>query len=184
MKSYIEFYCKNDCAELRKISDKIIMKEFGWLPQMLYDDFYSIALEVLWRCDNGFDDTKGAKFETYLVNCLNKKFRTRVTYINRKRRNNGVADLSFEQLINDEDKITIGDMIADKAPDEISEKTQKYLDGLTKLQKRVAEMIMDGIDIQIIKNSLNLSDRRFNAIFQRMKAREKTVIFDEGNELA
>ena len=43
-------------------------------------------------------------------------------------------------------------------------------------------MIRAGFDTVFIKKELHLSDRRFRSVFQRMKAREKTAIFDEGND--
>lgn len=179
---YLNYYGSNNSEKLREISDVIIGKQFPWLLQMYYDDFYSIADEVLWKCLQNFDDSKGAQFETYLINCLVNKFKTRITYMNRKRRNNGSSEVSLEKVIDDENGTTVGEMIADKPPVEISDTTQQYLNNLTRLQRRVAEMIMLGFDFYSIKKELHLSDRRFNAVFQRMKAREKTVIFDEGNE--
>ena len=181
-KDYIAYYGANNSEKLRQLSDVIIGKQFPWLPQMHYDDFYSIAGEVLWKCVQRFDYSKGASFETYLIGCLMRKFKTRITYMNRKSRNNGNAVMSLEKLINEEDDTTFGETVADKPPVEISENTQGYLNGLTKTQKQVAEMIMDGYDFFSIKKEMHLSDRRFNTIFQRMKSREKTAIFDERNE--
>ena len=178
-----DHYCKNGSWELKRISDVVIGKQFPWLSQMHYDDFYSIADEVLWKCLQQFDNSRDAQFETYLINCLIRKFKSRVTYMNRKIRNCGSSELSLDALIDDESGTTIGETIADRLPIEISENTQQYLNNLSKIQRRVAEMIMSGFDFFSIKKELHLSDRRFNTVFQRMKAREKTVIFDEGNEL-
>lgn len=176
-------YCKDCSQKLREISDVIIGNQFPWLAQMHYDDFYSVADEVLWNCLQRYDGTKKAQFETYLIGCLARKFKTRVTYMNRKRRNCGSSELSLDALIDDEGNITIGETIADKQPIEISSNACQYLGGLSKIQRAVAEMIMLGFDTYTIKRELRLSDRRFNAVFQRMKAREKTAIFDEGNEV-
>lgn len=181
-KDYITYYGANNSEKLRQLSDVLIGKQFPWLSQMYYDDFYSIAGEVLWKCVQRFDYSKGASFETYLIGCLIRKFKTRVTYMNRKSRNCGSSELSLDAIIDDESGTTIGETIADKPPIEISENTQQYLNSLSRTQRRVAEMIMSGFDTFSIKKELHLSDRRFNTVFQRMKAREKTVIFDEGNE--
>lgn len=179
---YLTYYGANNSEKLIQISDVIIGKHFPWLSQMYYDDFYSIADEVLWKCVQNFDGSKGAQFETYLINCLIKKFKSRVTYMNRKRRNSGNSEISLDALIDDESGATIGEMIADKPPVEISENTQQYLNNLSKTQRRVAEMIMSGFDTFSIKKELHLSDRRFNTVFQRMKSSDKTSIFYEGNE--
>ena len=179
---YLNYYCANNSAKLREVSDVSIVKPLPWLLRMYYDDFYSIADEVLWKCLQNFDDSKGAQFETYLINCLIRKFKSRITYMNRKRRNCGSSEISLDAIIDDESGATIGETIADKPPVEISENTQQYLNSLSKTQRRVAEMIMSGFDFFSIKKELHLSDRRFNTVFQRMKAREKTAIFDERNE--
>lgn len=182
MERYIDYYMRENNRELKKITDYLIVKHFGWLPQMYYDDFYSIAGDVLWKCVQNFDGAKGAKFEIYLINCLIRKFKSRVTYMNRKRRNSGSSDVSLEKLIDDESGTTVGEMVADKTLVDISENAQQYLNTLSKIQKRVAEMIMAGFDLSYIKKELHLPDRRFKTILQRMKAREKTIIFDERNK--
>lgn len=182
MEKYIDYYMRENNKKLKKITDNLIVKHFGWLPQMYYDDFYSIAGDVLWRCAQNFDGVKGAQFKTYLINCLIRKFKSRVTYMNRKRRNSGSFDVSLEKLIDDETGMTVGEMIADKAPVEISENAQQYLNSLSKTQRRVAEMIMLGFDFSCIKKELHLSDRRFKTILQRMRTREKTIVFDERNK--
>ena len=173
MENYIEFYCKNDCAELRKISNKIITKEFGWLPQMLYDDFYSIALEVLWRCDAGFSDTKGAKFETYLANCLNKKFRTRVTYMNRQRRNGGIQDVSLDAMI-DEKNISLYNLIShddvETKTSTYSEKVTKYLERLSDEQRQILLLIADGYSVDEVKKILKISSIEFANAYSVIKS--------------
>ena len=173
MKSYIEFYCENDCAELRKVSNLIITKEFGWLPQMLYDDFYSIALEVLWKCDDGFDATKGAKFETYLINCLNKKFRTRVTYMNRQRRNGGIQDISLDAMI-DEKNINLYNLVSkddvETKASTYSEKTIKYLERLSDEQRQILLLLADGYSVDEVKRILNINSTEFANAYSAIKS--------------
>ena len=173
MKGYIEFYCKNDCAELRKISDKIIMKEFGWLPQMLYDDFYSIALEVLWKCDSGFSNDKGAKFETYLVNCLNRKFRTRITFMNRQRRNSGVQDVSLDAVTDDKD-VSLYNLISrddvESKTSTYSEKVTRYLERLSDGQRQILLLVADGYSPDEVKKILNITSTEFANAYSAIKS--------------
>lgn len=173
MKDYIEFYCANDCAELRRISNAIIIKEFGWMPQMLYDDFYSIALESLWKCTNGFDDSKGAKFETYLIHCLNKKFRTRVTYMNRQRRNGGVQDVSLDALI-DEKSTSLYNLIShddvETNTSTYSDKVMRYLERLSDEQRQILLLTADGYSVDEVKKILNISSVELANAYSAIKS--------------
>ena len=58
MGQYVDFYCGNNNKELKKIVDPIIMIHFGWLAQKDYDDFYSIASQVVWDCEKRFNEEK------------------------------------------------------------------------------------------------------------------------------
>lgn len=155
----IEYYFKNDGKELKKLSDYIINKYFGWLPQKDYDDFYSIAGEVLWNCYEKFDNSKGAQFETYLINCLTRKFKTRVTYMNRQRRNGGSQDVSLDVLIEEKDTALVN-LIASDSTVEIetySDKMVAYLKRLSKLQKQILFAIAEGYSNNEIMRVLKIS---------------------------
>ena len=159
MKKYVDYYCKDNHKELIRITNGIILKNFGWLSQMHYDDFYSIAGEVLWNCVENFDESKGAQFETYLINCLIRKFKTRITYMNRKRRSNGIQNASLEALI-EENSPTIMNLIASQYGnnnEEYSEKMLRYLNRLSSLQKKVLFLIAEGYTIDEIKINLNIT---------------------------
>lgn len=172
MQDYIKYYCENDGARIRKISDSIIIKYFGWLPQRDYDDFYSIANEVLWICYKNYDDTKGAQFETHLINCLTKKFKTRITYMNRQRRSNGNQDVSLDALIEDKDA-SLMDLIAsdDKVEvDTYSEKMVRYLSRLSKLQKKVLFAMANGYSSDEIKSRLNISAKELSDVCTALKS--------------
>lgn len=161
MNDYLIFYGKNNEKKLKTISDFIITKHFGWLSQKDYDDFYSIAGEVLWHCCENFDESKGAQFETYLINCLVRKFKTRVTYMNRQRRNNGNQDMSLDALIEEKDS-SLMDLIASDDKVEVStysDKMVKYLKRLSKLQKQVLHAISEGFSNDEIKKRLNISQK-------------------------
>lgn len=181
MKKYVEYYCKNNSELLKTVADGIIIHNFGWIPQRDYDDFYSIAHEVLWNCEKTFDSSKGAKFETYLIGCLTRKFKTRVTYLNRKSRNSGLPEISLQKPVDSENKIMFGETIPYQTEAENDGNfVQRYLDGLTKTQKMVAMMLMDGFNIEEIQKHLNLPERRFKMILKRMRSEEKSAPLYEG----
>lgn len=171
MGKYVDYYCSKD--RLRNMVDRIILKHYGWIPQKEYDDFYSIAGQTLWYCEQKFDGTKGKDFEKYLVDSLYRKFKTQITFLNRKKRCSNSSVLSIEKIIDDESDLTIGDMIATKEDNELSPLAQRYIDSLSKIQKQVAELIMIGYEAGSIKAKLGLSNERYAMIFQRMRTEEK-----------
>lgn len=169
---YLTYYGSNNSEKLREISDVIIGKQFPWLLQMYYDDFYSIADEVLWKCLQNFDDSKGAQFETYLINCLIRKFKSRITYMNRKRRSNGGTNVSLDALI-DEGDACLMNMIASNdtaEPFAYSEKMNLYLDRLSELQKKVLFALADNYSPEEIKKTLNITTTEFSDICTAIRA--------------
>jgi hypothetical protein len=174
MGQYSDFYCKDDNSQLRVIVDTIIRRNFNWLPQCEYDDFYSIAGQTVWYCEMRFDPDRNDSFEKYLVDSLIRKFKSRVTYLNRRKRRGDQPDISLDAFVSNEEQLRNLDFIAAKQDEEIHPVTQRYLDSLTKIQRRIAELIMLGYDIKSIKQILNLSDKRFYMIFCRMKNDSKT----------
>ena len=169
---YIEYYCKNNNKELKRVSNNIITKYFAWIPQKDYDDFYSIAGEVLWGCCQHYDSDKGAQFETYLINCLTKKFKTRITYMNRQRRNNGNQDASLDALIEDKDTCLV-DVVASEDKVEIdsySDKMIAYLKRLSKLQKEVLFAMAEGFSNDEIKIKFSISAKELSDICAALRS--------------
>ena len=107
MKSWVDFYCGNNNKELKKLVNKILISNFGWVASSEYDDFYSLAAQVIWSCEQNFSNDKNTSFNTYLISCLIRKIKTRITYMNRDKRKqkdiegNLIADISYDELIND-----------------------------------------------------------------------------------
>ncbi len=86
MGKYVDFYCKDYNKELKKIVNAMLQRDFGWIAQKDYDDFYSYAAQVVWECEESFDETKGISFHNYLLPCISRRIRTRITYMNRGKR--------------------------------------------------------------------------------------------------
>lgn len=113
MGKYIDFYCKNDNKELKKIVNKILCNNFGWIPQKDYDDFYSIAGQVVWNCEKNFDELKNDNFKGYLTSCLLRKIKTQVTYMNRnKRKADMIAESIYQKLVGESER-TLEDIVED-----------------------------------------------------------------------
>ena len=172
MGKYIDFYCDDSHKKLKNISDMIIQKTFPWLPQKDYDEFYSIAGQTLWYCEEHYKESKDTQFETYLIGCLIRKFKTRVTYMNRKRRNNGNSDLSLDALIDDKDT-AIMSMISttdENMTNLYSSKMLKYLNRLSVLQKQILFDVADGYSNKEIVDKLGITDKEFSDAWTGLRA--------------
>ena len=171
--TYSDYYCSNGNQRLKPIVDNIIRKQFSWLPQSEYDECYSIAGQTVWYCETRYDKKRNNSFEKYLINSLNRKLKTRITHLNRKKRKGSLDNISLDAYIDEEENMTVSDMVADKQDEDVSSLTQRYLDSITKLQRKIAEMIMAGYDSETIKKELGLSDNKFKMIIQRMRSKDK-----------
>lgn len=199
MGKYVDFYCKDNNRELKKIVDPIIMKNFGWLAQKDYDDFYSMAANVVWDCEQKFDDqkVKSNNFKSFLSSCIHNKVKTQLTYMHRDKRvykdcdGNPIYDTSIDMKIDDDDQLCIGDLLqSDFDMDAIllenmgsvySEDVEEYLNSLSELPRKIAKLIMNGYSIGEIKKDLNLTDRQYQNCWNVIKSYDKKRIFYKDN---
>lgn len=168
MGRYVDYYCKNENSQLKKIVDKIIARRFPWIPYKDYDDYYSLAMMVVWDCEMKFTKDKGATFETFLIGCLERKIKSRVTYSNRQKRSNGLSDLSIEKLIDDESSLTFEDMIAAPEEEALSTDVEEYLDSLTRRQRRIATLTMKGYTPKDIQEILHINKKKYKEQWETM----------------
>ena len=82
----LEPYCKDDMRQLKKLSKSIFLRLNEPLTEADYDDFYSIANMTLWQCYNSYSTDKGASFNTFLCDCLTKKFKSEIRDRHREKR--------------------------------------------------------------------------------------------------
>lgn len=171
MGKYVDYYLKND--KLKKMVDYIIAKSFGWLPQKDYDDFYSIAGTTVWYCEEHYDPEKNKSFHQYLVDSLHRKFKTQLTRINRKKRGGGVVNDSLDRFVDENGNVTLGEILPAKETPDLDILVQRYLDSLTKKQRQIADLLMQGCTDRDIKKMLGMSNEQFGVIVMNMKKSEK-----------
>ena len=138
-----------------------------------YDDFESLAGFELSKAIKTFNPQKSNLF-TYATNILQRKAKTELTFYYRDKRIGDLKAESINKITNDESQITIEGILVAEQERELNYLAQRYINSLTNTQKKVAELIMSGYDVKIIKKILNLSDDRFAMIIQRMRSEEKT----------
>lgn len=197
MGSYLEFYCGNQNRELKKIVDPILMGQFGWITQKDYDDFYSLAADVVWKCEESYDLSKGKSFDNFLRPCILNKVKSQITSMHREKRcqrdcfGNPLYDISIDAPVGEDESVTIEDMIPSGfdmdsalALDEPRDgRVEKYLSRLTKIQRRIVEMKMEDMAASEIKEALGLSDKQYESQCEALKSFDTLHVLFGGGEV-
>lgn len=202
MGQYVDFYCKNENKELKKIVNPILAMRFSWIPQKDYDDLYSIAGEVVWDCEEKFDGkkVKTKKFKSFVSTCIHNKIKSYITHMNRDKRmakdkdGNPLHNSSLDAPIGEENGITIGDTVQSDFDIDIalsettdcgcSDKMEVFLESLSETPRKIAEMIMSGYSDADIKENLGLSDKEYQDCWKVIKSYEKKrVLYEESNNV-
>lgn len=189
MGRYVDFYCSDNNKELKKIVTPILACNFGWLAQKDFDDFYSIASQVVWDCEQKFDGkkVKTKKFKSFVSACIHNKIKTHITYMNRDKRiakdenGNPLHNSSLDAPIDDESNSTLGDYLSndynveDDVIGDSDDSVESCLNYLPVTQRKIIELKMEGIPVENIKQELNLSSSEYE---NHMKAimENRTII--------
>ncbi|MCD7996453.1 MAG: hypothetical protein LUH21_04385 [Clostridiales bacterium] len=199
MGQYVNLYCENENQKLKGIVDFVLSK-FGGINQCDYDDFYSLAAVVCWKCEEEYDQTRGIPFEPFFRKRLSNKIKTMITARNRDKRtakievvdeDSGeirkipIPDVRLDAPVG-EDGLTIGDVVAsnfdlDKQLNEVccdlnDEKVERYLKSLSKIQTKIAKLVMIGCSAQEIKDKLNITSREYISNWNDMKSFNKVLL--------
>ena len=191
MGQYVDFYCNDNNKELKKIVTPILLYKFGWLAQKDYDDFYSIASQVVWDCEQKFDGkkVKTKKFKSFVSTCIHNKIKTHITYMNRDKRmvkddnGNPLHNSSLDAPINNEDNSTIGDYIdgefcvEDEVIDNSNEKVECCLEALSSIQRKIIELKMEDVSVEEVKQQLNLSNSEYESHMKAIKENRTVIDF-------
>ena len=192
---FFDYYCENNMQRLKYISYQIFSK-FGGISEKDYDDFYSIANMVLWNDIQSFDESKGISFENILKFHLRNKFKTAMTKRNRKKRGGtndryGSQEVSLDAPVSSQDgndtnllEIISNDMKSDMEDQvtglKYSDRVGKFLDNLSRRNRKIAMYIMVGYDPKDIKRILNISEREYNQAILEFRLYENICILKGG----
>lgn len=173
-KDLVDLYFQNDAKKLNIMIDKILFK-------LKFDvdksDFYSLGNEIFLDALCRYDEKQD--FNGFLYSCLTNKFKTEMTRRNRKKRQADKMALSWETPVGDEGNSTLSDMIAsniniekeilgDDADIIMDEKIERYLNSLSKIQRKIIEMKMQNVEVQNIKEELGLTDSQYSSHMQEV----------------
>ena len=168
MKQILVQYYNNNARKLRKLVDGILAGFSGWSNKDV-DDFYSLANEVFVDVMRKYDNSQS--FEVFLYSCLSNRIKTEITKRNREKRKADKLSISIDTPLSDEEDITIADVIADdfdmekevigKGQETGSLRIAKYMDKLSRLQKSVLKLVIDGYLPEEIREKLKINKAQY-----------------------
>lgn len=190
---------EESARKLHNIVDKIL-SQFGGITDIDRDECYSIAnLEITKyiksQLDKGIEDFDEDKFNGFIYFAISRKVKMHITRKNRQKRCKIVTKMedgkeikeyiyptSLDNLMSDdgqtkidiipsdfdiESSIDVGELL------NLGENVVKYIASLGCIERKIADLIMQGCNSTEIKSILKLSDKEYNTYLSDMKEYEK-----------
>lgn len=179
-------YTENNMRKLKQICYPMIIK-IGGITELDYDDFYSIANETLWKAATVYNEKENDSFDAFLRGCIERKFKTEMTRRNRDRRipSSQIDRLDRPMRDGERESRTFGESLPSKHDieseiDELSKNINliNYINSLSKKQKEIAKLVIDGYELHAIKEALGYTDERFALLLEGMRTFEKHLILN------
>ena len=185
--SVLQPYSENGMQRLKKISQSIFMKFNEPLAKADYDDFYSIANITLWQAYNSYNSDMGVSFDGFLHTCLQKRFKTEITYRHRQKRilnhlatsldavNEGEQESSLLELI-PSDFDTFEEAVRRQDIEQFQGKIRRYISKLSSQQINILNLLMDGYKPSEIQQLLKLSSKEYTDNLHTIRRYENVKI--------
>ncbi len=163
----LDSYYADNAKKLHRTVDKILFK-FGGLYGKDKDDFYSLANEVFVDVMKRYDGIQS--FDGFLYSCLSNKIMTEITRRNCEKRKADRMSVSLDAPVGDEDGCLLKDLIADSHDIEselfgevnaMAYKLERYLERLSKRQKKVLELLSFCYKVEEIRGMLHMTQREY-----------------------
>lgn len=193
MEAIINSFYADNAKKLRNMVDKILFKlKFVDVDN---EDFYSLANEIFVDVLKRYDGEQD--FNGFIYSCLVNKFKTEMTRRNRQKRQADRMSLSWEEKVgNNEESLTIGDIVADdktiesevfkEERDEWRREVKEYLKKLSPLQRQIAFLLSDNNTPDEICEELHITMKHFENSVKRIFADERIKplrpLVEKGNE--
>lgn len=168
LEPYLKPYLSDEDKKLKKMTNEILVKLK--YHDVNRDDFVSLAHEIIVKAMYDYDFIQD--FDGYIYSCLEKKFKTEMTRLNRQKRQADKLALSLETPIGNEEGGTLEDIVASKSTIEkdvfedkeegYSKEMKQYLGRLSKLQKEVLRLISIGYMPSEILEELHINQKLYN----------------------
>ena len=159
MEQILNTYYADNAKKLHKVVDKILLK-FGGLSDKDLDDFYSLANEVFVNVIKRYDGEQS--FDGFLYSCLSNKIMSEITRRNREKRKADRMSISIDTPVGEDKSLTLGDTIADDF--DVEKEVfgeEKYLDSLTKRQRKVVELLAASYSAGEIQDILHITQKEY-----------------------
>lgn len=208
MEQILDDYYKNGGEKLHKLVNQIINKKYGGTADKDMDEFYSVANDVFADIvlHNRYNSSKGS-FDDFLYGALCLAIIDEFKKQNRDKRTtkievideNGdlkkisVPNVYLESAVDGYDNLTIGDTIKSNynLEDETfrslsesdNENIREYISTLTPTQKKIAELIGEGLSKNEIIKKIRISESAYNNNLKAMRHFEKVRILKSSAKL-
>ena len=159
-----------------KVIDKLWVYKFRYMYESCKldrDDFDGLAEEVLTKAFKNDYNPEESSVCTFATNVLQRKAMTELTFYHREKRVGGVVSESLDRYVDGSDGVTLGEILPAKEVPEIDVLAQRYLDSLTKKQRQIAELMMQGCNDKDIKTILGMSNEQYRVAILNMKNDKK-----------
>lgn len=184
-------YYENNARKLHDMADRIL-RRFGGLSDKDVQDFYSLANEVFYDAMLRYNGEQ--PFDGFLYSCLNNKFKSEMTRLNRQKRQADRNVISIDTPIGEDGNLTIGDtlpsdfdmdtVIEKKTGGIYDEKVERYLSSLSRIQRQIVEMKMDDVPVSVMKEQLHLSDKQYEKHWNVIRSYERISILGISNGIS
>lgn len=163
----LKAYYADNARKLHGMVDRILYKFGGWSDKDR-DDFYSLANEVFVDVLKRYDGLQ--PFDGFLYVCLMNKIKSEITKRNTEKRKADRLAVSLDAPIGEGDGCTLGELLADGynleteffgKVSEITYKLERYLDTLSKRQRKILEMLSYCYAVDDIQKALHMDRRQY-----------------------
>ena len=205
MNSIVNYFYVEDGKELKKICNQILRVIWNDVPGYYKDDFESLAGYIITFCLESYDPTTGP-FRAYVYPYMQKKFISYIYEINslkrggdgnwdrEKRDENGkkIKKSVKVKFVNIDDKIkegsdsTYADILeGGKSVEDIifenekDSKLEAYINKLSKIQKEIVFLMMDGYKPNEIQEELHITNKQYFNYVTEMRTSELRLALEE-----
>lgn len=176
-----ESYCGNKMTLLKRLCNPLI-KVYGGVAESEHDDFYSIANETVWRAAMMFDETIHDSFERYLMECLDNRFKSVMTKKNRKKRVPTDLVVNLDAKVSNDSNHTYAEVLdsgydlTKEIPELRDNGMEEFMRRLSKKQRSICELIMQGYKKNEIICILGISPKRYDSCMNMLKNYETRIM--------
>lgn len=180
-------YCENDMRLLKRMAHSIFRGLNTPIANADYADFYSIANETLWKAYNAYNPDMGVSFDGFLRSCLQKKFKSELTYQHRDKRIANQLAVSLDAANKEGEECsllefvpsdfdTFEEAVKEQQNGQYSDKVRQYLSKLSNRQINILNLMIDGYRSYEIRKILDISEKEYSDDIQLMRSYEKARI--------